>query len=272
MMKSCLKGLVGLGALFLVSACATTIEPDGRLDSARALVSEASAYGTSSEAYTSAASYLDQASEAFDDGDADDYYSSIELTEAYAHLAIAEGAFAEADSELSAMRSEFDSVSADAASCTAELSACQADFSDMSSARLATDLAIISGAMKCERTGGTDGTVKLACQGLNFAFDSARLGTATDARLSAMAAFMKEYPNAAVEVVGHTDTTGPEAVNLRLSEARARSVVSFLTNAGIDSARLSMAGKGEAEPIADNNTRAGRAKNRRVDFVISSLQ
>lgn len=272
MIRTCMKGLAGLGALLLVSACATTIEPDGRLDSARALVSQASAYGTSSDAYTSASSYLDQAAAAYEDGDANDYYNSIELTEAYAHLAIAEGEFAEADSALSSLRSEFDSISADAAMCTEELSACQADFSDMSSARLATDLAIISGAMKCERTGGEDGSVKLACQGLNFAFDSASLGVATDARLSAMAAFMEHYPNAAVKVVGHTDTSGPESVNMQLSEARAKAVVDFLTEAGVDASRLSMEGKGESEPIADNNTRAGRMKNRRVDFVISSLE
>lgn len=271
MIKTCMKGLAGLGAVLLMTACATTLEPDGRLDSARALLNQASAYGTRTEAYESAAGYLGEAETAFEDGDADDYDTNLTLTEAYAQLAIAEGEYAETKGELDSLRGEYDTLSAEANSCSADLQACEANFADFTAANLSSDLAILAAAMDCERTGGTAGTVKLACQGVNFGFDSARLGPVTDARLAALGAFMRQYPNASLDVIGHTDSTGPESVNQALSEARARTVVNFLTNAGVDVSRLSMAGKGESEPIADNNTRAGRAKNRRVDFVISSL-
>ncbi|MCI4646104.1 MAG: OmpA family protein [Hyphomonadaceae bacterium] len=271
MIKTCIKGIAGLSAVLLMSACATTLEADGRLDSARELLSQASAYGTSSEAYGSASGYLDEAETAFADGDADEYDASVSLTEAYARLAIAEGQYAEADGALSSMRSEYDTLGAQANSCAADLQACEANFSDFTSANLSSDLAILAAAMDCQRTGGSEGSVSLACQGVSFAFDSANLGPVTDARLGALAAFMSEYPDAGLEVIGHTDSTGPDGVNQALSEARARKVVDFLTSAGVDVSRLSMSGKGEAEPIADNNTRAGRAQNRRVDFVISSL-
>jgi Outer membrane protein and related peptidoglycan-associated (lipo)proteins len=68
--------------------------------------------------------------------------------------------------------------------------------------------------------------------------------------------------------VGHTDWTGPEAYNQRLSERRAASVKNYLVSKGIDPNRIYTEGKGESEPIADNRTREGRAKNRRVEIEI----
>ncbi|WP_222982320.1 OmpA family protein [Flagellimonas meishanensis] len=77
---------------------------------------------------------------------------------------------------------------------------------------------------------------------------------------------LNEYPNAKFTVEGHTDSVGSESNNQRLSEARALSVKDFLVDKGIDAFRLSAVGYGEAKPIATNNTRAGRAQNRRVEI------
>jgi len=80
---------------------------------------------------------------------------------------------------------------------------------------------------------------------------------------------MKEYPKANFSVQGHTDSSGPAAYNLKLSEKRAAAVVTYLVDkAGIDSSRLSSKGFGEDYPIADNKTRAGRAENRRVEIKL----
>lgn len=77
---------------------------------------------------------------------------------------------------------------------------------------------------------------------------------------------LKEYPNAKFTVEGHTDSVGSEKLNQSLSESRALSVKEFLVDKGIEEFRLSAVGYGEAKPIATNNTRAGRAQNRRVEI------
>ncbi|RDY59700.1 OmpA family protein [Flagellimonas nanhaiensis] len=77
---------------------------------------------------------------------------------------------------------------------------------------------------------------------------------------------LNEYPNAKFTVEGHTDSVGRESTNQRLSEERANAVRDFLIDKGIGSDRLSAVGYGEAKPIATNNTRAGRAQNRRVEI------
>lgn len=72
----------------------------------------------------------------------------------------------------------------------------------------------------------------------------------------------------AVIVVGHADWTGPEAYNQKLSERRAASVKNYLAQNGISTERIQAEGRGETQPIADNKTREGRAKNRRVEIEI----
>ena len=91
----------------------------------------------------------------------------------------------------------------------------------------------------------------------------------TTGKLDLIAGIMKEYPKANFSVQGHTDSSGPAAYNLKLSEKRAAAVVTYLVDkAGIDSSRLSSKGFGEDYPIADNKTRAGRAENRRVEIKL----
>src|SRR5437588_446287 len=71
-----------------------------------------------------------------------------------------------------------------------------------------------------------------------------------------------------VTIIGHTDNTGSSAHNADLSVHRASAVKTYLTDNGINGSRLNINGRGETEPIADNNTAAGRAQNRRVEIVI----
>lgn len=71
-----------------------------------------------------------------------------------------------------------------------------------------------------------------------------------------------------VRIVGHTDSTGSDAINDPLSLARARTVRDYLSDRGVPAARLDIAGRGAREPVADNATEAGRAKNRRVEIFL----
>lgn len=82
-----------------------------------------------------------------------------------------------------------------------------------------------------------------------------------------IAQYMKANPTARFEVQGHTDNQGSDAVNDPLSQKRAEAVVKALETLGVDVFNLRPVGKGSHEPVADNSTEAGRAKNRRVEFV-----
>jgi outer membrane protein OmpA-like peptidoglycan-associated protein len=79
---------------------------------------------------------------------------------------------------------------------------------------------------------------------------------------------MKENAQMKIEISGHTDKTGSEPLNFKLSGARAKAVVDYLIQKGIDRSRMEFRGYGSLQPISDNTTAAGRAKNRRVEFKI----
>ena len=87
--------------------------------------------------------------------------------------------------------------------------------------------------------------------------------------LDAVAAIMNAHKEIlALEVQGHTDGAGLADQNRKLSQKRAEAVVKYLATKGVDPARLSAKGYGPDKPIADNKTAVGRAKNRRVEFIV----
>jgi OOP family OmpA-OmpF porin len=81
-------------------------------------------------------------------------------------------------------------------------------------------------------------------------------------------AILLANPSTFLMVEGHTDDQGPEGFNLQLSEERADAVVEYLIAGGVDADRLTAIGRGESSPVADNATSAGRAENRRIEFVV----
>ncbi|CAZ98525.1 OmpA family protein [Zobellia galactanivorans] len=86
--------------------------------------------------------------------------------------------------------------------------------------------------------------------------------------LNSMAKILKEYPKSNVLIEGHTDSAGPEDYNMNLSKQRATSVTNYLISQGIDRSRLETKWYGETQPVADNDTKEGKAKNRRVELAI----
>lgn len=83
---------------------------------------------------------------------------------------------------------------------------------------------------------------------------------------------LKKYDRSLVDVLGHTDSTGSEAVNKALSEKRAQAVAALLRSRGVAAARIATRGYGASQPIGDNGTDAGRALNRRVEIKIVPLR
>jgi outer membrane protein OmpA-like peptidoglycan-associated protein len=120
------------------------------------------------------------------------------------------------------------------------------------------------------RMGGNALRVGVASD-VSFAVDSADLLADAQTTFNKIANVMKDYEKTAVHVVGHTDSTGSDSYNQKLSERRAASVASFLAAHGVESSRVITWGRGETEPVGDNDTKAGRARNRRVDIVIKPI-
>jgi OOP family OmpA-OmpF porin len=105
-------------------------------------------------------------------------------------------------------------------------------------------------------------------KGAHFAFDSARLTSEGESRLSETVAIMQKHPDMRVSCNGYTDSIGSEAYNMRLGQRRADSVKEYLVSQGIESSRISTQSFGKSNPVASNDTAEGRAENRRVEIVV----
>lgn len=101
-----------------------------------------------------------------------------------------------------------------------------------------------------------------------FDFDKAALKPEGKAKLDEIVAGLQNMDVEVVVAVGHTDSVGSDAYNLKLSERRAEAVKAYLVSKGIDPQKVYTEGKGKAQPIANNKTREGRAKNRRVELEV----
>lgn len=88
--------------------------------------------------------------------------------------------------------------------------------------------------------------------------------------LNEVAQVLKDYPNISIRIEGHTDSDGTDAYNLTLSQGRAEAVMQYMVGQGIDPKRMVAQGFGESRPIDTNRTSAGKANNRRVEFMITS--
>jgi len=108
----------------------------------------------------------------------------------------------------------------------------------------------------------------IAIQNIEFETNKAVIKEISLPILKKVLALLKQYPEISIEISGHTDSRGNANRNLILSEKRANAVMTFLINNGIDKSRLEAKGFGITKPIADNNTKEGRKKNRRVEFKI----
>ena len=101
-----------------------------------------------------------------------------------------------------------------------------------------------------------------------FDFDKAVLKPEGKAKLDDLAGKVKDINLEVVIAVGHTDSTGAASYNQKLSVRRAEAVKAYLVSKGIESNRIYTEGKGLTQPVADNKTREGRAKNRRVEVEV----
>lgn len=104
--------------------------------------------------------------------------------------------------------------------------------------------------------------------GITFPVDSYALQPGVQGTLNEVARTLASYNQTYIDVLGHTDSTGSDAYNQTLSDRRAQSVADYLASNGVARARMGIRGFGETQPIASNDTDAGRAQNRRVEIKV----
>ena len=107
---------------------------------------------------------------------------------------------------------------------------------------------------------------------VTIAINSAELSDEGKAAVQPIVEVLQTYPQSAVNIVGHTDSTGAAEYNMMISKKRAAAVAAYIEEQGIDSSRITASGEGEENPIASNDTVQGRAQNRRVEATIPSFE
>jgi OOP family OmpA-OmpF porin len=135
---------------------------------------------------------------------------------------------------------------------------------------LLTGLASTAMAAKCDYHSwprrGCKKPAKVVLDGIYFASGSAKIMPKSYPVLNDNVEKLKKVKKLPIIVVGYTDNQGGTQANERLSLARANSVKGYFISHGIDASRLSAVGRGESNPIDDNSTRSGRARNRRIEI------
>ncbi len=124
-----------------------------------------------------------------------------------------------------------------------------------------------SGVDVTETDGGSAILVNLP-DGVTFATGSYTINPTFRETLVTVANSLQQYPDSLIDVYGHTDSTGSDAFNQRLSEQRAKAVADYLISRGVSASRIRSQGFGETQPIASNDTDSGRSLNRRVEIKI----
>jgi OOP family OmpA-OmpF porin len=109
----------------------------------------------------------------------------------------------------------------------------------------------------------------LIITGINFAFNSSELDKESRVLLERAVDNLKRNPQMKVLIEGHTDSVGPEDYNMGLSLKRAKAVEDYIVTQGVAEERMDIKGLGESDPLDSNDTPEGRAKNRRVEFVVT---
>lgn len=104
--------------------------------------------------------------------------------------------------------------------------------------------------------------------GILFSFDSSNLRPTAQENLQKLTEILNRDDETILMIVGHTDSTGDETYNMRLSERRAQSAANYMIRQDLDESRVRTEGRGETEPIATNSTDEGRQENRRVEVAI----
>lgn len=107
---------------------------------------------------------------------------------------------------------------------------------------------------------------------IHFEINRAEIPRADSERLNAAGDFLKKYPDTKAVITGHADNVGNDQANMQLSQRRADNVLQYLVGQQVDASRISTVARGEAEPVASNDTEAGKRENRRINTTIDCVK
>ena len=113
--------------------------------------------------------------------------------------------------------------------------------------------------------------VKMIASHIYFELNSDKLKSESLSDLDKLAKILSLHKKVKMSIEGHTDNSGDHDYNVSLSQKRAEAVKTYLEGKGISASRLAAKGYGEDKPVADNSTKEGRAKNRRVELIVSAM-
>lgn len=272
---------VALSAVTLLAACASGPKPNAALDQARSAYSSAS---TNPQVVGSAPAELRQAQEALQRAEAAQRDKDEATVNHYAYLANQRIATAQetarlAQAEQTAAQSSQarEQILLAARTREAEMQRQQAD-----QAQRAADAARRQAAAESDRARQlqqqlAEMNAKQTQRGLvltlgDVLFDTgkATLKPGAMQTVDRLAAFLKENPQRAVQIDGYTDSTGSDTLNQTLSEQRANAVKTALMDRGVPADHVQARGLGESNPVASNDTAAGRQQNRRIEVVVAN--
>jgi outer membrane protein OmpA-like peptidoglycan-associated protein len=280
---------VALISLLANLACGAALAPRELLDArdayAKAKTSPASKYALAQ--LETAKQALQEAEEAFRDGEDDEIPDLAYIAERQAQLAEAAGDLEQANQERAAAleeqrkaREEFQEFTqrslsqakADLDRTRREAEATKSALTEEQAKRLAAEKRAAAALASLQEMASVKeekrGMVITLSGAVLFATGQSRLLAIAQQKLTEVAAALKDQGFKRITVEGHTDSRGSEAANQRLSEARASAVRSHMVSQGIDASKISAVGLGESRPIASNATSDGRANNRRVEIIV----
>lgn len=249
--RAALAGVVVIGSAALLAACAGRSSES--LEEARSAVAAARAdqqvVAQAPQSLAEAEQALNQAESAFRGGaDQDEVDHLAYLAEQRAGIAQALAGERVALAEMEQLGEERDALLIEARE--REIRTLQTELAELQADRTERGLVVTLG------------------DEVLFDVDEAELKPGGMQRLARVAEFLRHNPDRNVLIEGHTDSTAPDAYNLALSQRRANAVEDFLIAQGVDPTRISAIGYGEQQPIATNDTVAGRQANRRVEIVV----
>jgi outer membrane protein OmpA-like peptidoglycan-associated protein len=186
-----------------------------------------------------------------------------------AELAKSEAQLAKSDAQVALTEAQQARAQAEQTRREAEDARAQATVAQNAASELQQQAAELQRELAMLQARPTDRGLVLTLGDTLFATGKAELKSGATANLDRLGNFLSEYPERTAVIEGFTDSMGSEEYNRELSQRRAESVKRYLVERGVESNRLSSAGRGESAPVADNESAAGRQQNRRVEVIIS---